>query len=299
MKKSILFMLAAVLLLPSSLMAGLQQERLLENVLFRFQEIITERGGDSGSISMENIALDRSIPFEVTVSGQDFTMYAVKIVLTGPEPGRKQNVTLIVDETGNIQLDGAFADLRTGRSIHQGIMDELERMDTDPGVGDLLFHGSGQAEVLYLSDPFCPYCRHAYTYFLDQKNRIGEFRIAHYPINPGSGSLALTFLMMEHKDADIFRKVVDFAYEVELDRPSDNADHAVIEVFNERFDIYPQPAQEVFDYLQRKHQESLVRDMEKMRDMGLSGTPVIIINGIRVDGYNRQRIDDLLNRPIG
>ncbi len=298
MKKLVFLLLAAALCFPSSLMAGLQEDNLINNVLIRFQGIISERGGDPWAISRESLVVEQSIPFEVDVSGQRLTMYAVRVVLSGPEPGQKQNVTLIVDETGGIQLDGAFADLSTGKSIHQDVLDELERMESDPGVGDLLFTGSGQASVLYLSDPFCPYCRHAYTYLRDQKDRISEFKIAHFPINPNSGAVALTLIMMDFKGEDNYQDVVDFAYNVDPTGLTGNADHSVIRLFNNEFQIFTRTSEDVFDYLQEKHQNNLAREMEKMRAMGLSGTPVIIINGIRVDGFNRDRINDLLNRAM-
>lgn len=296
MRKVLLLMLAAAFFCPSSLAAGLQEEHLINNVVTRFQGIIADRGGDPDSISRENMTLERAIPFEVNVSGQDLTMYAVRLVLSGPEPGHKQPVSLIVDKKGNIQLDGAFVDLSTGRSIHQKVMDDLERLDKNPEVGDLLFVGSGLANILYLSDPFCPYCRHAYTFMLDQEDRIKGFKIAHFPINPSSGAVALTFLMMEHKGMENFREVVDFAYMIDPAGLTGNADHSVIRAFNEEFEVYNRPPEDVFDYLREKHQDDLSREMDKMREIGLSGTPMIFIDGIRVDGFNRDRIDDLLSQ---
>ncbi len=296
MKKAVLFMLAFALLYPSNLMAGLQVDILLNNVFARFQGIIAERGGDPGSISRDDMVLEQNIPFEVELSGQKVTLHAVKVVISDLQAGQKQHVTLIVDETGVIQLDGALAELSTGRSIHQDVMDELVKIKEDPGVGDLLFQGSGEANVLYLSDPFCPYCRHAYAYLLDQKDRINEFRIAHFPVNPNSGAVALTYLMKEYKEEDNYQYVVDFAYELDRALLTGNADHSVLQVFNEKFRVYTQTPEVFFDYLKQKHQDSLAGDMEKMRGIGLSGTPVIIIDGIRVDGFNRDRIDDLLGQ---
>jgi hypothetical protein len=36
--------------------------------------------------------------------------------------------------------------------------------------------------------------------------------------------------------------------------------------------------------------------MEDMRGIGLSGTPMIIIDGVKVEGFNRNRVTDLLNQ---
>ena len=289
--------MTAVLYFPSGLMAGLQEDNLINNVYARFQTIIADQGGDPDSIIRENIILEKSIPFEVNVSGQSLTMYAVRmVVMSGPDKGQNQPVTLIVDETGSIQLDGAFADLSTGRSIHQEALDELQRLENNPVSGDLLLKGTGQADVLFLSDPFCPYCRHAYFYLLDQQDRISELMIAHYPLSPGSGSEALTFLMMEHKDKDSFQEVVDFAYRIDRTLFTDNADHSVVRIYNEEFEAYTRTSEEVFEYLQEKHQGNLLNRMEQMRGMGLSGTPMFIIDGIKVNGFNRDRIEDLLDK---
>lgn len=298
MKKRLLFILFIFLYFPSGLMAALQEDNLMDNVFTRFQAIITERGGDPESIVREDMAVVKSIPFEVELSGQDVSLYAVKIVLSQPESGQKQHVTLIVDETGNVQLDGALARLNTGRSMHQEVMDELERLENDPGVGDVLFQGSGDADVLYLSDPFCPYCRNAYSYLLEQKDRINELKIAHFPVNQDSGAVALSFLMMEFKEEDIYQQVVDFAYELDRKQLTDNADLAVIRIFNQKFEIYTRTPEDVFEALQEKHGESLSREMEKIQAIGLSGTPVIIIDGIRIDGFNRDRVDSLLDKAM-
>ncbi len=298
MKKVFSFLIIAVLFFPSSLMAGLQEDNLINNLVKRFQEIITDRGGDPESIVSDDMYVSRSIPFELNVSGQILNMYAVRVEFSLPDTGQKQSVTMLVDETGNIQLDGAFVNLITGRSIHQKVMDELNRLEKDPQVGDVLFKGTGKAEVLFLSDPFCPYCRHAYDYLLDQKSRLDEFKIAHFPLDPNSGAVALTFLMMDHKGRDSFQQVVDFAYTIDRSRLSGNADYSVIRIFNEEFGTYSLSPEEVFEFLKEKHQDSLARDMEEMRNIGLSGTPVIIINSFKVDGFNRNRINDLLNQAM-
>ncbi|MFP4325757.1 MAG: hypothetical protein ACLFP9_07035, partial [Desulfonatronovibrio sp.] len=127
-------------------------------------------------------------------------------------------------------------------------------------------------------------------------DRINELKIAHFPLNPGSGAVALTFLMMEFKEEDNYQQVVDFAYELDRKQLSDNADLAVIRIFNEEFEIFTRTPEEVFETLQEKHGESLSREMEKIQAIGLSGTPVIIIDGIRIDGFNQDRVDSLLNR---
>ena len=297
MKKVLFILLIVMLGYPANLMAGLQEEKLVGNVLLRFQGIIAEKGGDPDSVTRESIVLERSIPFEVNVSGHSLTMYAVRMmVMSGPEKGQNQPVTLIVDETGTIQLDGVFADLSTGRSIHQQVMDELARLEENPPVGDLLLKGPGQADVLFLSDPFCPYCRHAYDFLLDQQNRISELKIAHFPLNPDSGAVALTFLMMEHKGKDSFRDVVDFAYTIDRALLTDNADLSVIRIYNEEFEAYTRTPEEMFDYLQEKHQGNLLVQMEQMRGIGLSGTPLIFVDGIRVEGFNRDRVENLLDK---
>ncbi|WP_028574833.1 DsbA family protein [Desulfonatronovibrio hydrogenovorans] len=296
MKKILFFAFCIILGLGSKLNAGLQEDVLITNVLDRFQGIIVERGGDPEAISVKNMTLERKIRFELVVSGQVLPLYAVRMALFEPETGRKQLVDLIVDETGTVQLDGSFVDLGTGESLHQDALDELDRIEGDPGVGDLLFKGSGTAQVLFLSDPFCPYCRHAYTHLLDQKDWIDEFRIAHFPIDPDSGSMALTLLMMEYKDEDLYQDVVDFAYMMDRDQIIGNPDLDVISLFNQQFNVFTDSPEEVLFLLQTRHQDELARQMKIMRDMGLTGTPVVIINGMRINGFNRDRMERLLKQ---
>lgn len=296
MKRIIVSLLAGLVLFPSMLMAGLQEEDLLNNVHKRFQSIVAERGGEPDSISRQGMTIEKKIPFDVKVSGKALTMFAVKISLIDAATGQKQNVSLIVDETGSVQLDGAFAELSTGLSLHQDALDQLERIEGDPGVGDLLLRGSGDAQVLFLSDPFCPYCRHGYTYLLDQKDKIDQLKIAHFPINPNSGALALTFLMMEFKGQDNYLDVVDFAYMIEMDDISGNRDYQVISMFNQEFGVFEDEPEKVFAYLEDRHLDLLTEEMEKMQGLGLTGTPVFIVNGVMVNGFNKVRINQLLEK---
>lgn len=296
MKKILLSVLTGLILFPSVLIAGLQEDNLLDNVHKRFQAIVAERGGDPDSISRQGMTIEKKIPFEVKVSGKELTMFAVKISLTDAATGQIQNVTLIVDDTGSVQLDGSFTDLSTGLSLHQQALDELDRIDADPGVGDLLLKGSGDAQVLFLSDPFCPYCRHAYTYLLEQEDKIDQLKIAHFPINPNSGAMALTFLMMEFKGQDNYPDVVDFAYMIDMEELSGNRDYQVIRMFNEEFEVFEDEPEKVFADLEDRHMDPLSEEMEKMQALGLTGTPVLIVNGVMVNGFNKARIDKLLDK---
>ncbi|MCA1742586.1 MAG: DsbA family protein [Desulfonatronovibrio sp.] len=296
MKKVIIFLMAGLVFFPSMLMAGLQEEDLLDNVHKRFQTIVVERGGEPDSISRQDMTIEKKIPFDVKISGKDLTMFAVKISLTDASTGQKQNVNLIVDETGSVQLDGAFAELSTGLTLHQEALDELERIEGDPDVGDLLFKGSGDAQVLFLSDPFCPYCRQGYTYLLDQKDKIDQLKIAHFPINPDSGALALTFLMMEFKGQDNYSEVVDFAYMIDMKELSGNRNHQVISMFNQEFGVFEDEPEKVFADLEERHMDVLTEEMNKMQSLGLTGTPVFIVNGVMVSGFNKARIDQLLEK---
>lgn len=285
-----------VMLLPCLIMAQLNEEVFLENVEKRFQTIVQDRGGDPAGISAENMTIEKKLPFTVNLSGLELTLYAVKVSLLDPGSGQKQNVTLIVDGSGEVQLDGAFASLKTGESLHQEVLDELERLESDLKVGDILLTGEGDKEVVFLSDPFCPYCRRAYEYLLDQDEDFSRLKIAHFPISPESGSVALTFLMMEFKGSDNFQEVVDFAYTLDRAELEGNADHKVMEKFNEKFEFFDKTPEQIFTDLQQKHQNQLAQDMQEMQNIGLTGTPVIIIDGIKVSGFNQNRIDKLLSQ---
>ncbi|WP_045212337.1 DsbA family protein [Desulfonatronovibrio magnus] len=296
MKKLSVFVLFCVLAMPCLSWAGLNQDALMDNVLKRFQSLMAAQGGNADSLSAESIEIEKKVPFEVTLSGHNIELYAIKVALQDEASGMKQNVTLIVDSTGAIQLDGALVDLATGSSVHQEAMDELNRLDREMEVGDVLFQGQGEIDVLFLSDPFCPYCRHAYDYLIEQKGRINKFKIAHFPISPTSGAVALTLLMMEHKGEDNFQDVVEFAYTIDRGQLSGNADHSVIDIFNEQFQVFDDSPEDVFEYLQSKHQNKLAEEMSVMRDMGLTGTPLIIVDRVMVSGFNRDRIDKLLDK---
>ncbi|MFW5731559.1 MAG: DsbA family protein [Desulfonatronovibrionaceae bacterium] len=285
-----------IMLLPSLLMAQLNEEVLLENVEKRFKTIVQDRGGDPAGISADNMSIEKKHSFTVTLGDQTLTLYAVKVSLLEPESGQKQNVTLIVDQSAEVQLDGAFVSLKTGESLHQDVLDKLERLDREFESGDLLLTGQGDKEVVFLSDPFCPYCRRAYEYLIKQDEAFSRLKIAHFPISPDSGSVALTLLMMDHKDQDNFHHVVDFAYNLDQTELEGNADHQVIEKFNEKFNAFDKTPEQVFTDLQQKYQNKLAKDMQEMQDIGLTGTPVIIIDGVMVSGFNQNRIDKLLGQ---
>jgi len=169
---------------------------------------------------------------------------------------------------------------------------------------------AGKPVLVYVSDPFCIYCRQAYSFLMERTAGFSELRLAHMPLktHPGSGAACVILAWAEANTRQRFPEFVRFAY-TELAMPgtartgrgeTDEAKAAndVAAAFLARFPELKTlgadgPA--IIDALRNSSYASAVSDdMAKARALNITGTPVTFVGQERVSGFDRVRLGELL-----
>jgi glutaredoxin len=158
-----------------------------------------------------------------------------------------------------------------------------------------------------VSDPFCPYCRQALEYLTSQLPRIANLKLVHLPLamHPGAEAAAWIMEFAREEAADLYRQAVNFAY-TDLQVPAgdngqalhgDEAQKNVIKQFLGKFpQLTKQPLDAFLYYLKGKYEPQDLATRKTLQKLQISGTPVVIINGQPVHGFDRKEIGNRLNK---
>jgi protein-disulfide isomerase len=173
----------------------------------------------------------------------------------------------------------------------------------------VIFKGqAGKPALLFVSDPFCPYCRQAFAYLMGRKDTYSEFRLAHFPLasHPGADIACALMAWAVDKAPKKALEFMQFAY-TELavpkvaDRSPANVKKAWTQVAGAFLVRFPElkalgkdAAAIVATLGSSPYAKSVAEDMATAGSMDISGTPVIFANKVRVVGFDEERLDELL-----
>ena len=159
---------------------------------------------------------------------------------------------------------------RGGKSITAMRRDErISALITDLPLDKAVKIGDGQNVVVEFSDPDCPFCRKAAEWF-EELGDVTRY-ISFYPltnIHPDAEKKA-KYILCSDDPASAYSSVM----KGDLD--------------NGEFELLPS--------CREKAEPLLSESMSWAKKLGVSSTPTFWINGVRVDGANFQRIENLLN----
>ncbi len=176
------------------------------------------------------------------------------------------------------------------------------------GLGRAILKGSGGPALVYVSDPFCVYCRKAFADLQGRAAAFSEFRLVYFPLSSHPGADAACALLAWAEDRAPARLLdfVRFAYldlpvPVVQDKGPEGLRRARAEVAGAFLARFPEVkalgasgeavARALTD---SPYAQAVSADMAKAASLGIKGTPVIFIGDTRVDGYNKPRFDELL-----
>ncbi|EGW43094.1 hypothetical protein HMPREF0178_03994, partial [Bilophila sp. 4_1_30] len=146
----------------------LNEEALRSVVISRLGRVLTENGQDAVARKLlsDNVRIDKYQPVRVGV----VDLYAVQLSLHHPDgssqPNLPDRMTLLTDASGTIQF-GMVADLATGQEAALSQATEITRLRLPDALPKQLATGTGSHDVIFVSDPFCPFCRQAASYLLE------------------------------------------------------------------------------------------------------------------------------------
>jgi protein-disulfide isomerase len=254
-------------------------------------------------------ALDASdVRIEVAEKAAPFAgtdIYVVRGALA-PKGGQPQPFTMFVSADGRFYVS-EIVDLAAGKSILKPARDKLRAEDLK-SLGHSLFTGTGKPVVVYVSDPFCPYCRTAFAYLMGKTAAFSEFRLAHFPLSSHPGADIACALMAWAADQAPERGLdfarfayADLAAPQVADKSPENMRKAWVEVASAFLARFPElqalgkDGEAIVEALLGSPWEKAVReDIAKAADLDISGTPVVFVGGARVDGFDHARLGALL-----
>lgn len=303
MKKVVSLALAFCFLILSAVsasatMAPLDQESLKRSVLSRIQSVIQSRGGVIANVTPAVINIEKVQP--VTVGA--VTLYAVKMTVhgTGEMP---DEMVLLTEQTGQAQF-GLVLDLATGEEMALTQAKDITSMHIDSSLESVYLQGTGTKVVQFVSDPFCGFCRQAFALLEQQADVILSLSFIHWPLPMHPGADMAIWIMeyaKEHAPDDVFKAVVKFAYTGLSSPVDDSAKGPQEQILEQFFNRFPEflgklALSNLGPLLRGMYQEKTVRLQSELQKLGISGTPLIIIDGTPINGFDRPEIIKQLNK---
>ncbi len=232
-------------------------------------------------------------------------IYMVKGVLE-PDGGQPQPFTLFVSADGKFYVPD-IVDLSAGKSILTPVRDRVRAADLK-GFGHVAFHGKGKTDILFVSDPFCPYCRQAFAHLMGKNAAFADFRVAHFPLAGHIGADIACSIMAwaGEKDAGHLGDYVRFAYgKLPVPRVSDRGEAslskaraevaaAFLKSFPKLKALGADGAAIVKTLHDSPYAAAVASDIGRATAMGINGTPIIFVGDQRVEGFDQERLDSLL-----
>ena len=274
----------------------LNEEALRSVVISRLGRVLTENGQDAVARKLlsDNVRIDKYQP------------------VRSSQPNLPDRMTLLTDASGTIQF-GMVADLATGQEAALSQATEITRLRLPDALPKQLATGTGSHDVIFVSDPFCPFCRQAASYLLESLDRIASLKIVHLPLPMHPGADAATWIMeyaTERQSAGVDPlAVMRYAY-AQLRIPAqgtspDTARKDVVTQFLEQFPALAAGLEtsspETFLYiLKGKYEAQSADTAAQLQRLQITGTPFILVDGQSVRGFDKSRLEKLLSsRPHG
>jgi len=250
----------------------------------------------------------KDVEIEAVEKAADFAgteIFAVKGRLA-PAEGQAQPFLLFVSADGRFYVPDVV-DLAAGKSVVKAARDRLRARDLS-AFGHVLMQGTGKTPVVYVSDPFCPFCRESFAYLMGRTAAISEFRLAHYPLASHPGADIACALMDWPRDKAP-KRLMDFVRYAYTDAPVPRAEDrspeslrkAWLEVAGAFLKRFPElkalgkdPEAVLAALVESKHVDAVQADMAQAAGMDIQGTPVIFVGGARVEGFDEPRLESLL-----
>lgn len=293
---------------PALAEQDLDQDALRAAVAQRVSLILSQRSEpDTSIVPTEAITINQVQP----VQTGEVRLYAVKLTLKAQ--GRVKEVftepeemILLTDRSGKIQFS-VVTDIATGEEAAMVHATSLTEVVFPPHLAKPFLNGTGQKEVVLISDPFCPYCRQALTFLTEKLSRIATLSLVHLPLamHPGADAAAWIMEFAREEVTALYKQIVDFAYTglrapgTENDSPTgdEDAQRNVIRQFLEKFPkLTVQPAESFLYYLKEKYERQDLATRQELKKLRISGTPVVIIDGQAIQGFDQKEIEKRLSK---
>lgn len=285
----------------------LNEQALKHNIIKRVVSVFAARNIPNApslqQLSPDIITIDKKQAIQLGES----TLYAVKVKVANPmgTNGMPDTMTLVVDPSGTYQ-HSQVAELATGAEAVLAKATDVTRLDLPAEFVSPLTMGTGDHEVVFVSDAFCPYCREAFAFLNANLDKIGTLKTVHLPMVMHAGADAASWIM-EYAHAKNINpmEVAKYAY-TELPTPAQGTqpDEARKQVAAAMTKAFPellakgQTVDALLQVLSKEYQGRSLLTLDAMSKLGITGTPLITINGTPIRGFDKEGIARALGRSV-
>ena len=308
--RALVFLGCMMILAQTSAFAseGLDQLSLRASIAERVNQILAERSqGEGAIIPLDAITVEKVQPLQV----RGIDMYAVKLSLkaSGTINGistEPEEMIILTDATGTVQF-GMVTDIATGDELAMIQATSLLDFEFPAHLAKPFLTGKGPHDVTLVTDPYCPYCRQALDYLKTQLSRIADLKLVHLPLamHPGADAASWIMEFARQEVKDLYTQIVDFAYSG-LRTPTDtdgralrgdDAQKHVVKQFLAQFPkLTKQPLDAFLFFLKGNYEQQDLSTRRALQKLRISGTPVVIIDGQAVHGFDQKEISKRLSK---
>ena len=279
------------------------------NLRHRLEQIIESDGGGKVEFELEDIRIESAQGFSLG----SIPLYAVKAVAADKEQygefaGRQ--FVFVVDPSGEYIFSGVRF-VASGEDALSEMIDAVSHIEVAPDLGAVAYENpEGDTDVVFLSDPFCVFCREAFA-FLKQERRVRQIRYVHFPnddLHPSAAIVCLAAMDAQKRHPELYRALLGYAYSTLKPYAPESGDAAVDKKEADLWALgqigaaYPQllagfgKPEEYREYLLKEYWDLLVKESGEAIRLGFDGTPGIIVGGTPVHGFDPEKIQHLLGK---
>ena len=269
----------------------LDDAKLKAQIIARIQKANAGKNDAYKNMDASKIVVEKKIQFEIL--GQ--TLFAVRLKILPTQPGQlNEFLYLVVDPTLTVQYPDIL-DMNTGTSVLNQVMMELRRTHLpEKGLGSEVYNGGGAHQIVLISDPFCPYCRHVWEYLFQHKDKIKSLKMSYFPIHTASETACAVLEFAQQKNLNVL-DVINFSYTKlnSSDKPADILKQYVT-TFPQFKKYWGNDLNAVAQKLQAEYQPKIQKEQLEAKNIGIMGTPVTFVDGHMIEGGNFPQFNELM-----
>lgn len=295
-------------IVPSSAKVFLDAGAIQKNMAQRINKILAARqdalaaktqepvpdiliGKDSVAIKeVKPLMIGSTVLFGVTVNVAGVAKYGI------PE-----NSIFTTDPTGTLMMPFVGILASGDDAIFSAGEKQIARQNTIPKeLASLAFKGTGQTDIVFLTDPFCHYCKKGYQFLSQHLELIREFSVAHMPSAGQPGSSAATWVICYaiEQGGDV-KGVLDFTYSA-LEAPKASSmkevSLLVLDKYQKRFPtLFKGSAEDFYTFLSAKYSQKVSKNAQTLNNLGFNATPFFQVKGTVLRGFNPDALQKLID----
>ena len=296
----------------------LDEDSLKANALKRLVTTIKQQ--NPSAVGMEKITTGNIVIEQkehIRFSNTDLWMVKLTfdaLPMMKQDDARTVSMVMTVDSTGTYQFTDVSR-VDTSENLFANARREIDKINMPDNLGDLLYKGTGKAKAIFVSDPYCPFCRNEYDYLKQNLDKFSEIRILHMPmpnLHPSSPFTSAVLAYAKEKvSQEMYVKITDFAYsklneEVKPKTVNNTPvpatieqEQAILKKFTDEFPdlVKGQQQDTLFYYIKGKYVAVVNESVTNFsRLIQVRGTPNTIIDGYVVRGFNKTELEAILSK---